>query len=65
MINLKSVTFISLWRRSVGNETSKHTIAEEFDFIIAMNENLEIVCFARTILCELGRLEDEEQITRR
>jgi hypothetical protein len=54
--------FIALAQGALGDETGKHPIAGEFDFIIAMNENLEIVCFKRTILCELGRLEDKELI---
>jgi hypothetical protein len=54
--------FIALAQGALEDETGKHSIAGEFDFIIAMNENLEIVCFKRTILCELGRLEDKELI---
>lgn len=54
--------YVALAQGALEYETGKHPIAGEFDFIIAMNENLEIMCFKRTILCELGRLEDEELI---
>jgi hypothetical protein len=54
--------YVAIAQGALGDETGKHPIAGEFDFIIAMNENLEIVCFKRAILCELGRLEDEELI---
>lgn len=54
--------YVAIAQGALGDETGKHPIAGEFDFIIAMNENLEIVCFKRAILCELGRLENEELI---
>lgn len=54
--------YVAMAQGALEDETGKHTIGGEFDFIIAMNENLEIVCFKRTILCELGRLEDEKLI---
>lgn len=54
--------YTAIAQSALEDEAGKHPIAGEFDFIIAMNENLEIVCFKRTILCELGRLEDEELI---
>lgn len=54
--------YVAIAQGALEDETGKHPIAGEFDFIIAMNENLEIECFKRTILCELGRLEDEKLI---
>jgi hypothetical protein len=54
--------YVAIAQGALEDETGKHPIAGEFDFIIVMNENLEIECFKRTILCELGRLEDEKLI---
>lgn len=54
--------YVAIAQGALEDETGKHPIAGEFDFIIAMNENLEIECFKRTILCELGGLEDEKLI---
>jgi hypothetical protein len=46
---------------ALADENGNHSVDGEFNFIIAVN-NLEIVCYKRTILLELGRLEDEEMI---
>jgi hypothetical protein len=59
---LKINYFIAVAQGALEDENGNNSIDGEFDFIIAVNDNLEIVCFKRTILQELGRLEDEEVI---
>ena len=54
--------YVAVAQGALEDENGNNSIDGEFDFIIAVNDNLEIVCFKRTILQELGRLKDEEVI---
>lgn len=47
---------------ALEDENGKHPIDGEFNFIIAIGDDLEIGCYKFTILQELGRLEDEKLI---
>lgn len=47
---------------ALEDENGKHPIDGEFNFILAIDDDLEIGCYKRTIMQELGRLEDEELI---
>lgn len=47
---------------ALEDENGKHPLDGEFNFIIAIGDDLEIGCYKLTILQELGRLEDEELI---
>jgi hypothetical protein len=53
--------YTAVAQAALADENGNHSVDGEFNFIIAAN-NLEIVCFKRTILIELGRLEDEKMI---
>jgi hypothetical protein len=54
--------YICKCQRALEDENGKHPIDGEFNFILAVDDDLEIGCYKRTILQELGRLEDEELI---
>ena len=47
---------------ALEDENGKHPLDGEFNFIIAIGDDLEIGCYKLTILQELGRLEDEKLI---
>jgi hypothetical protein len=47
---------------ALEDENGKHPIDGEFNFIIAIGDDLEIGCYKLTILQELGRLEDKKLI---
>jgi len=47
---------------ALEDENGKHPLDGEFNFILAIGDDLEIGCYKLTILQELGRLEDEELI---
>lgn len=49
-------------QNALADENGKHPIDGEFNFIIAIGDDLEIGCYKFTILQELGRLEDEKLI---
>ena len=47
---------------ALADENGNHPFDGEFSFIIAVSDSLEVRAYKRTILQELGRLEDEEVI---
>lgn len=47
---------------ALADENGTHPFDGEFSFIIAVSDSLEIRAYKRTIIQELGRLEDEELI---
>jgi hypothetical protein len=54
--------YICKCQSALENENGKHPIDGEFNFILVVDDDLEIGCYKRAIMQELGRLEDEELI---
>jgi len=57
-----NVYYTARGQQALEDENGKHPFDGEFSFIIAVGDDLEIKAYKRTILHELGRLEDKELI---